>query len=618
MSTRACSISKNASFQAFANCYLREVDAGSWKDARTWQDLARVSLRGDESHVVVLSLASIDRELAIGVAFRSLVGRHTLTVAHVRRCGDTVWRPLDHLSTELLLIDAIYAHRPGDGHRLELMSRVLESHRVMSEYVSHALHDDFLERRGSGLAFIESEQSTVFGHWLHPTPKSRQGFLPWHHAHYAPERSGRFQLHFFAARRSIVRQESLADASAEQIAQHIALCDPRSNRYQEVTSGLSEEYCLVPVHPLQAQWLLHQAHVQELLATGQLLELGRLGARFTPTSSVRTVYCEDLDYMVKLSIPVKLTNSLRVNLGTELGDSVWVSQLCRKLRLSERYPNLHILQDPAYITVDVEDREASGFEVIFRDNPFCRRSREQSNGRVHSIAALVQDPLSTSKRSLLARLVGLLAAQRDLSIEQAVREWFDAYFDCSIRTSIELYDGFGIALEAHQQNSLLGFDETGLPVRSYYRDIQGLSLLESFRAELVARVPELALQPKIFEPDDVVREGFGYYLFFNQLYSVVNRLALDSLVEERTLLALIRSKLSDLRTTMVRSGADFIDAMLSVDDIACKANLLTRVADVDELETENELGVYASVPNPLRSELVSGAFSDNDFESEPR
>jgi len=612
MSNCAHSISTDASFQAFANCYLKEVDAGQWCDAKSWGSTWGTSLSRGETHVVELKLAHRTQELALGVRYRSLVGRHTLTDVYLRSRDSKTWRPLDLLSAELMLIDSLYAARPEDESRVELLSRVLESHRVMSTYVSHALLKDASKSPATPSGFIESEQSTVLGHWLHPTPKSRQGFLAYHHEHYAPEMSPRFSLHFFAVKKQLVRQVSLDESSAEEIVRQIAQAGPSLARYTEVTADLGDEFCLLPLHPLQAQWLLHQDYIAQLIESGQVRDVGRLGALFTPTSSVRTLYCETFDYMVKLSIPVKLTNSLRLNLASELGDSVWVSQLYRRLRLSELYPHLHILQDPAYISVELPGLEETGFEVIFRQNPFTTSPKNQEQGTVQSVAALVQEPLhapgslllqesrTSEDRSPLARLIERLAQKRSLSARDAALLWFDSYFKHAIRTPIELYDRQGIALEAHQQNSLLGFDESGLVKCSYYRDIQGLSLLQSFRDQLVACVPELALQAKIFEPDEVVQEGFGYYLFFNQLYSVVNRLSLDGFVGEVTLVAIIRSKLSELLETVTGPGVAFIEGMLSVDSIGCKANLLTRAADVDELETENELGVYVRVPNPLK------------------
>jgi siderophore synthetase component len=604
LSVAAREIAGNASLQAFANCYLREVDAGTWHNAASWQASSRVRLSGGETHVVKLELESQQQVLAIGVRFRSRVGRHTLTDIYRRKVFQKEWLRIDPLSTQLLLIDALYAQRPESEQRLELIGRVVESHQMMAEYVQRQLRESARfepARSGRISGFIESEQSLVLGHWLHPTPKSRQGMIGWQHEHYAPELAGRFQLHFFAAQREIVRQESLLDTSAEEISRRIAIAAASADEDRRLAAMLGDEYCLVPLHPLQAQWLLHQDYVLALIGEKRLVDLGRIGPLFTPTSSVRTLYCDALDLMIKLSIPVKITNSLRINLQSELGDSVWISQLLRASGISEEFPELQAIEDPAYITLALPDREETGFEVIFRSNPFHRGGAEQSQRTVHSIAALVQDPLSANGSSLLAEQVRCLAASQRLELAQAGHRWFDAYWKCAIEAPIRIYDQHGIALEAHQQNSLLELEPAGSPICCYYRDIQGLALSECFRAQLVARVPELSQQHKVFEPDDVVRNGFIYYLFFNQLYAVINRFALDGLLDESVLLDVVRRKLLELRGSLEPLGVALIDTLLDKQSIPCKANLLTRLADLDELQCDNELAVYTLVDNPLHS-----------------
>jgi len=593
-------LATEASFQALANCYLREVDAGHWHEARVWRACTGIELEAQEGHVVELDLPPRGLRLAIGVAYRSRAGRHTLTVAYRHSAARQAWEKVDLLSAELLLIDAVYARHPESQHRLELINRLVESHQVMGVYL-----ESWLER---GVVtppkdFIQSEQSVVLGHWLHPTPKSRQGIQAWQHQHYAPELGARFQLHFFAVQRELLVQASVAERSAEEIGHDLAFRRLEPEAARQLSRALGSEFCPIPLHPLQAEWLLHQMYVQELLTAGRILDLGRLGPTFTPTSSVRTLYAADEEFMVKLSIPVKITNSLRCNLKSELGDSVWVTKLLRQCEAIDPCPRLLAIEDPAYLSVALPGREETGFEVIFRRNPFRGAA---GNDEVHSIAALVQEPLPPRRRSRLAELVEQLAACEGLSLGHAGRAWFDDYFRCAIESVIRTYDAHGVGLEAHQQNVLLMVLPSGRPSVCYYRDIQGLALAESARARTLELVPELASQPKVFEPDEIVRNGLGYYLIFNQLCAVVNRFGVDGLLTEEELLGSIRERLLLLKASMRGPGVELIDAFLQQRMIACKANLLTRANDVDELEAENELGVYCMVDNPLALEFAPG------------
>lgn len=586
----------DASLQAFCNCYLREVDEGLWHDPASFAARFGLSARAGIRDVVELSLPHSDTTLALFVRYRSLVGRHAIAEVHERPTGSSAWRKLDALTAQLRLIDEIYAKNPASPQRLELISRVVESHQVMDRYLGHRVSGKDLEKPAHQTSFIESEQAVVTGHWLHPTPKSRQGMHAWQHPVYTPELNGRFRLQFFAARRQLVIQDSLLNSPAEILGFEIACHGLDEAGRQRLADLAASGYLLLPVHPLQAHWLHHQPHVRELLAAASLIALGELGPHFTPTSSVRTVYSADLDWMLKLSIPVKLTNSLRLNLKSELGDSVWVSKLLRKCRVEDQFPGFFVLEDPAYLGLDLPGMEETGFEAIFRTNPFRDSRRHQA---VHSIAALTEDPLDDTGGSRLFDIISHLAERHGLSLAHAASRWFDAYWSVAIAPVLGVYERHGIGLEAHQQNVVIGFAGDGMPEASYYRDIQGIALANSHRKPLVELVPELNDLPKVFEPDDIVCNGLGYYLIFNHLFAIVHRFGADGLINEQDLLSRVEAKLAALRATMDGPGATLIDILLQSDSLPCKANLLTRIEDRDEIESECELAVYVSIANPL-------------------
>lgn len=179
--------------------------------------------------------------------------------------------------------------------------------------------------------------------------------------------------------------------------------------------------------------------------------------------------------------------------------------------------------------------------------------------------------------------------------------WSSRVTSSAYAAPIRIYDGHGIALEAHQQNALLEFGSTGMPAHSYCRDIQGLALSESFRERSIELVPELEAQHKVFEDDAIVRQGIGYYLFFNQVIAVIHRFGVDGLLNEDELVAVAQEKLRALRSNVGQLGLALIDGLLESETIPFKGNLLTRIADMDELQSENELAVYLRIENPLRA-----------------
>ena len=576
-------LAERVSFETLVNCYVHELGSGVWHRAEAFVRRHDLEWPGRGADVLELVLARTDLRLAFDVTYRSQVGCHGIAGVRVAR-GDGPFRDGDELEIMLSLVRELFADARGGSRadELEMLQRLLESQSVMARYLDARAH----ERETPGDRFIDSEQSLLYGHWRHPVPKSRQGITDWQHASVAPELRGRFQLHAFAVARSLVTQDSASHESAEALIAAALREAPCARAALESARDRGE--VLVPVHPLQVDWLFHQRHVVCWLERGLVRDLGRLGPWFTATSSVRTVYNERCPFMFKLSIPVKITNSVRLNLRHELVAGVVAARLVE--RLPE--PFVNVLADPAYLTVGRPGEPESGFELILRENPFTA-GRDLG---IHSVAALAQRPLP-HQPSRLRGLIEGLALTESRTLESVGLEFLLRYLNAAIEPLIRLYDAHGIALEAHQQNTLLDLT-AGYPRRCYYRDNQGFYLSRSQREALVSLLPELAERHELFFDDALIRRRFAYYLIQNQLFAVVHRLGREDVLDERAALSLVRARLARLARELGARGTALLRDLLGERTLPCKANLLIRARDVDELAEESGV-VYVAVENPL-------------------
>ncbi|MCM3707846.1 MULTISPECIES: IucA/IucC family protein [Cytobacillus] len=584
-------IAENATFQAFINSYLREVDCGHWMDREEWMQEQQPPMTLSGESVVEIELPGQSAAFAVEVIYRSLTGRHLIGGAFKYCSQSREWIQQDRLPMMIALIHELHLMAKSNGcHELashfdELVLRLIESYQTMALYIEERMKDEN-SLYSEESTFIEAEQSLLFGHWLHPTPKSRQGMAGWQHPQYAPELKGCFQLHYFQVDRELVREASANRNGASDIILH-------SLKKSIPHFTVPHNNCLIPMHPLQAQWLLQQNYVREAVEENLIKDLGQMGAYYSATSSIRTVYSPENEWMFKFSVPVKITNSLRTNRLHELKAGNAMTELMDKLRFTEKYPSFRMIDDPAHITAELPGHKESGFEVIIRSNPFPKGADKG----VSSIAALVQDPLP-DESSRLKRTIEKLAQTKRRDPQEISMDWFKKYWRCSIEPLIRLYDEYGLALEAHQQNSLLDLS-SGYPEAYYYRDNQGYYLSNSYRGNLCKLLPSLAECPELFYEDDLIQERFTYYLFMNQLFSVICRFGQDSLISEDHLIDWCRKQLCILEKEMSGQGKAFIGQILHSEKLAYKANLLTRFHDVDELLAKNEQAVYTYIPNPL-------------------
>lgn len=591
MHQSAKQIAENATFQAFINSYLKEVDGGHWMGKNQWMQEQQPSIPLTGESVLEMELSNQSAKFAVEVKYQSRTGRHRLGCA-LKYCDQRLeWVPQDRLPMMIALIHELHLMAKSNGchelasHYDELVLRLIESYQTMASYIEARMN----ERNGlydEDSTFIEAEQSLLFGHWLHPTPKSRQGMAGWQHPSYAPELNGRFQLHYFQINRELVVEASHYEQSASEIIQ-------ASLKKTMPHLTVPQNSCLLPIHPLQAQWLQQQDHVKDAMEKGLIKDLGPMGAYYAATSSIRTVYNPEDEWMYKFSVPVKITNSLRTNRLHELRAGTEIAKLMETLCFTEKYPRFRMVEDPACITAKFPGKKESGFEVIIRSNPFM----EGKDKRISNIAALVQDSLPGERQRLLRTIEGIAKSERR-TLEAVSMDWFEKYWECSIEPLIRLYDEHGIALEAHQQNSVLDLS-SGYPEAYYYRDNQGYYLSNSYRNALCEELPSLEECPELFYDDALIQERFTYYLFMNQLFSVICRFGQEGLLSEESLLASCHQQLTRLEMELAGQGKAFISHILYAEKLSYKANLLTRFHDVDELMAKNEQAVYTYIPNPF-------------------
>ncbi|WP_126663855.1 IucA/IucC family protein [Haloterrigena salifodinae] len=605
----ATRVAREATLHSFLNCYRHETGGGEFVPASD----APIDREPASGQVLRIPLANQGIECFVPVDYRSPTGRHLFDLPAYYRAGAGASEPdpndtaleadpepveLDYTTLATLATKELELARGADPNRDDLIERVVRSCRNVEKYVD-ARAGDAETLYGTDFTFREAEQSLVFGHLRHPTPKSRRG-MERDAERYAPELEGSFPLHYVRADPSIVESESARDESAAAWVRETLREDPTVD--EAVLNGLADDDVLLPVHPWQAERLFERPEVQELVSAGKLESLGELGREFYPTTSVRTLYAPDSPFMLKGSLAVEITNSLRTNKRPELERGVAISDLLATELgddLRDRFPGFDVIRDPAYLTIDpdalgVEDDE-SGFEVVLRANPF----RGEDARRATPVVALCQDAIG-DETSRLGRIIASIAEREGRDTAAVSEEWFRRYLEISVRPLLWLYLERGIGLESHQQNSVLTLDEAGYPDEFRYRDNQGYYFPEGAYDRVEAVCPGVGERAGTVCPDAVADERIRYYVLLNNALGVVNAFGTAGLVDEERLLAVLREELESLRA-FDRPSTAILDPLLESDTVPRKANLLTRFRGLDELEASSldEQSVYADVRNPL-------------------
>ncbi|WP_399098768.1 IucA/IucC family protein [Streptomyces sp. 11x1] len=482
---------------------------------------------------------------------------------------------------------------------LDLVGSVADSARQVALFIT--------ERRAQPAddpaRFLAAEQALLLGHPLHPTPKSREGLSEAEARLYSPELRGSFPLHWMAVAPSVLSTDSAWTERGR-----VVPAGRLTARLAGPDLPLPDGFTALPLHPWQLREVRHRPAVAALLDAGLLRDLGPHGAPWHPTSSVRTVHRTGAPAMLKLSLGLRITNSRRENLRKELHRGVEVHRLLRT-GLAERWqaahPGFDIVRDPAWLAGTAPDGDPLvGLDVVIRHNPFgpaddasCVAGlvapRPYPDGEGHPDERLLM-------RSRLEEVVNRLAGRTGRSRGAVAVEWFLRYLEHVVRPVLWLDSEAGIALEAHQQNTLVLLDPDGWPIGGRFRDNQGYYFRESRRADLRSRLPGIGERSDTFVSDEVTDERFAYYLGINNVFGLIGAFGSQRLGDERLLLAAFRRFLADVATGPARLNTTLPARLLDSPVLRCKANLLTRLHGLDELvgpvDTQS---VYVTLTNPL-------------------
>ncbi|MBP2047872.1 siderophore synthetase component [Streptomyces griseochromogenes] len=430
-------------------------------------------------------------------------------------------------------------HVAGDWHRLghtELVKLVAEELRRHTGLPGGDLPAEMIDSREAVAAlltararatapedpYLRSEQSLITGHPYHPAPKARGGgpvasWLP-----YAPEAHAHFPLVLLGVREDQVAEEG-------------------DTRALDALGTAPPGYRLLPAHPWQLDLVGHD--LAPAFADGRLVRLGTTAFDTWPTAAIRTVYEPGRDLFLKFSLDVRITNDIR---------RLWRHDLLKVRRTD---------------TAVAGAIAASGAPAAWLSD----RGYRSAAFAFEELAVLVRDGL---RGHLLDGATPLLAAGlaegfdgSPLAGTPDPRAWWEAYLRQVVPPALTAFDGHGVVLEAHLQNTLVAVDGAGMPVQALFRDAEGAKVLPD-----VSRAAGW--------------ERLVYCLVVNHLAEIAAALAehhpgLDPWPAARRELA--------------RHDLPEIPALLASPSLPGKTNLLLRWTGADGADAR-----YLPLPNPLR------------------
>ncbi|MGQ8709170.1 IucA/IucC family protein [Serratia sp. TSA_198.1] len=503
---------------------------------------------------------------------------------HQQDDGAGVALSMEQLVTLLLEKPAIKGEL-SDEAVARFRQRVLESHDNTRQAIDVRL--DWPSLRDKPLNFAQAEQGLLVGHAFHPAPKSHEPFDEQQARRYLPDFAASFPLRWFAVDKRYLCGDSLNLTLQQRLQRFAAESAP------QLLAHFTDDVWLLPMHPWQADHLLTQTWCQDLAAQGLLSDLGEAGERWLPTSSSRSLYSAGNRDMIKFSLSVRLTNSVRTLSVKEVKRGIRLARLAQTPRWQElqaRYPTFRVMQEDGWAGL----RSADGIVqeeslMALRDNLLFDQPHSQTN-----VLVTLTQAAPDGGDSLLAAAVRRLAARLNLPLQQAAHAWLDAYCQQVLLPLFSTEADYGLVLLAHQQNILVEMQQD-LPIGMLYRDCQG----SGFTRDATPWLEEIgeADAENRFSEQQLLRY-FPYYLLVNSSLAVTAALAAAGFDTEESLMARVRDALSGLRDTAKNTLC--LDYVLDSSHWNCKGNFFCYLHDHNENTIVDPAVIYFDFVNPLR------------------
>lgn len=348
--------------------------------------------------------------------------------------------------------------------------RINWSHDISQQMSKYGFNDltDWVVHKYSirDAALFLDQWGSLEGHPYYPTWKSRPNMKAKDVMAYSPEFNATVNLTVAALRRDMAYIEALPHVANIHLwfLQQFPLTGQQWCDWLGQQGRDPQQWLPLPIHPWHLNhWVKEQAAelIQDeiLLIDGPQLET-------KPTMSFRTMLPTDATNkaFVKLPIAVWMTSEMRSLQAKSIHMGPRISQLIDTILKQEKnfHGKLESLREDLGIhyrhAIEQDDSAGRFLSVVFR----CTNSYERSDNLLPITVATLFTALPNQQKPIFTELIeksGLTP-----------REWFRSYTKVILEPVISMYLIYGIALEAHQQNTQVLFTSEGIPEKCLIRD----------------------------------------------------------------------------------------------------------------------------------------------------
>lgn len=458
-------------------------------------------------------------------------------------------------------------------------------------------------------SYLSSEQFVIEGHPIHPGAKLRKGMTPETVINYSAEFGNAISLQFILIHKSIAKAQTYIEEENDLLFRMFE--GLKAAVMNHVGRDQINQYYVMVVHPWQYDHILLQEYKAEL-NTKKVIPIDYQQSYYAG-QSFRTLmpkYPEKLPH-IKLSTNVHITGEIRTLSEQTTINGPQVTRILNDIKQNDslfKHINADTIDELAgihfYNSLDettIRTKRSEQLGTLFRTNIY-QLIKNDTTPIIPS--ALVTSTIYNDEPLIVSLIKKYKEKNKLPTFEIAALSWIQQYSQALIDITIPLYVKYGIALEAHLQNSIATFTEDGLLDTLYIRDFEGLRIDQMHLNKMGYSTAKFHEKSLILsdQPQTVFNKVF-YSSIQNHLGELIVSITKSS--EHSNFETQLWQLIRDILIAKLKVIANDIDDQQRVENI--KSILLAPKIDYKcvttmRLTDEADYYTYIKVSNPLYQE----------------
>lgn len=369
------------------------------------------------------------------------------------------------------------------------------------------------------------EQWGSEGHPYHPGSKTKLGFNTLEVLKYSPEFEGGAKIKLLAIKKSLLNIHSISQSFDIEDFFNIHF----KNEYKLWKKFLKDQnlnindFYLIPTHPWQLENSISKKF-KTFLNNKQII-ITPITFDSKATMSFRTVVKNNVH--IKLPVAIQATSAIRTVSPASVKIGPQMSNILLSIEKNDLLIQKYFKTVPEYFGMHFNigsSDEQKHLSVIYRGNP---TNLAKNNEYPVTVASLFQ--LSPKNNSpLIIELIKL----SDMDSKNGILNYFYTYSEIVINAYLRLYLKYGISLEAHQQNTLMLFNSSGIPKKVLSRDFGGVRVHRPTLKKAGYNIEPIKNAVTIRDDKDEVRNKLLYTTYQSHLGELILLLSKEFNIEE--------------------------------------------------------------------------------------